>query len=203
MGGNAPKCVQVLCPPATTLEGGSYEDIPSCSNRVTSICRAVCPDGFTMFYGTLPLRTTMLEITCANTATWFTPPLLARFPVLDISRLRCVELPKPMCNPILIPDNGEGTSDCTAFELDKTCTISCNFGFELVGNPIYDCKAAGPLNRPTIMPPQTERPVCRPVLCPGLSAPSNGYVMGTCSPGKPGMSCMFGCNTGYMLAPPG
>lgn len=175
----------------------------SCSTRPTSTCTVNCMDGFTLAYGNFPLGRTSIEVVCTNSATWGIPsffPLSRRS--IDPNMFRCLEIPVPRCQPVLIPDNGAGTDDCLNFFIGKECTISCNFGFELVGNPLFKCERSQ-LGTPDTVPPQTTRPVCRPVLCPGLSAPSNGFLMGSCSPGKPGMSCMFGCNTGYMLAPPG
>ncbi|GFU85373.1 p-selectin [Trichonephila clavipes] len=38
-----------------------------------------------------------------------------------------------------------------------------------------------------------------PATCSSLIAPGNGYMLGTCSPGRVGQTCVFTCDSSYVI----
>lgn len=181
LNGPFPMCVQLFCPSLVDTDSVMFDQsAATCSTIPGSKCPVKCADG----------EPSVMEITCTELAKWDT----------DIKDITCTVEEKKMCPPISKFDNGMTSGDCNPGIVGEKCSFTCNFAFALVGNPEITCTDIPGADMGKFDLPQ---PFCRPVLCPGLNAPTNGRVDGTCAPGLPGTRCNFACNDGFNLLPPG
>ncbi|KAG8187123.1 hypothetical protein JTE90_004869 [Oedothorax gibbosus] len=94
------------------------------------------------------------------------------------------------CPSVQVP-SGSTSGSCNPGIPGQSCTITCQAGYTLVGNPTIFCQTDGQWS--------SGIPSCNVRSCPSLLAPSNGGTSGQCNPGSVGQSCSFLCNGGYTL----
>ncbi|XP_042895433.1 P-selectin isoform X2 [Parasteatoda tepidariorum] len=100
----------------------------------------------------------------------------------------------PSCPSLNPPTNGGQSGNCRGATAGQSCSFSCQAGYILTGQSIIYCEADG---RWSAVPPICSRET--PASCPSLYTPSNGYMLGTCAPGRVGETCVFGCDENYVL----
>lgn len=170
-----PSCVPIFCPAIDCMD--SKDPVFKCiSNSFNSECIVMCREP-----GIVPSTKT---VKCAKTGKW-DPPL---------EKVKCDPPVLPTCEPGLAPvDNGKWTGECNPGKLGKTCILICDFGFEARGGIERKC-----INGSEGQKWDIEQPAwCLPIMCPGLTAPQNGFLQGQCAPGLPGQTCILTCNSGY------
>ena len=127
--------------------------------------------------------------TCTSGATTSTLCCLGVWSAFDIPACPSV------CCPTIASSDADTlySSDCAVLATPdgEDCTLTCDApGYE--GAVVYNCEG-GEWNG-------TSPPSCQPLVCTGLSAPSNGFL-GTCTTSAPwtAPSCAFTCADDYVL----
>jgi hypothetical protein len=132
-------------------------------------------------------------IVCGQDGEWDPP----------ITSLACGAFPSgPECERGVFTrsDNGKFQGFCDPGKANQICTLFCDAGFQVLGNPVRKCIQTGPNDAHW---DNRVPPYCVPVFCQGLTAPANSYANGRCAIATPGETCTFSCNPGYVLGPIG
>ncbi|XP_064382161.1 sushi, von Willebrand factor type A, EGF and pentraxin domain-containing protein 1-like [Halichondria panicea] len=98
----------------------------------------------------------------------------------------------PICNPVRCPKLSApsyGSVSVSGLQVGSTATYQCDDGFLLVGSSSRYCQQYGDWSG--------EAPICNPVRCPKLSAPSYGSV--SVSGLQVGSTATYQCNDGFLL----
>ncbi|RWR99474.1 P-selectin-like protein [Dinothrombium tinctorium] len=95
------------------------------------------------------------------------------------------------CQKLIPPSNGRMSGQCDPGICGSECTFSCNYGYILRGSATIRCSENGQWSSTPAS--------CIVITCVALVKPNNGDISGTCSPGVPGSSCLFSCDTGFVL----
>uniref|UniRef100_T1KJT9 Sushi domain-containing protein n=2 Tax=Tetranychus urticae TaxID=32264 RepID=T1KJT9_TETUR len=176
--GSAPTCTPSVpsarlasCPPLYPPANGSISGSCGPSVSVDDTCRFACQSSFLLSGSSL--------LTCQSNGQWSSPPP------------RCIDSFCPPVNPSLSTSNIYATGQCNPGLPGHMCNFACPRGSQLLGSPQLLCQSDGTWN--------TAVPSCRKPNCFNLSAPLNGQLAGSCSPGVFGQSCDFFCNPGYSL----
>ena len=181
----APTCVAIRCIILNIHATPTSPGFNCSGNRFNSICIAYCIGQ--------DLSPSVPTITCSLTGEWDPQP----------DKVLCTfSVPGPECprNIFVKADNGQFQGQCNPGKANRTCTLFCDAGFQVAGNPdrkcIQDSSSSAHWDSET-------PPFCIPVLCPGLTAPSNSYTTGRCAAALGGQTCTFACNPGYVIGPVG
>ncbi|XP_064476715.1 sushi, von Willebrand factor type A, EGF and pentraxin domain-containing protein 1-like [Ornithodoros turicata] len=98
------------------------------------------------------------------------------------------------CQVLKPPKNGHMTCTTDRFDFDTECDFGCNEGYMLIGSRRRTCLSIALWDGlPSI---------CRPVTCPSLVTPENGYLQPRhCSETKlsVGETCHYRCKDGFTL----
>lgn len=154
-----------------------YDSCIYCSFRCSCRCTPDCQAGYTA-----------RAVVCTDDGSWsdlFGNP--------DQSP-QCVQRALPPC-PLISIANSVLDGECASAVMGSTCTVTCAYGYSLVGDGLLTCVPQPP-NSPVWDKPL---PSCRVAYCPALQAPSNGFVFGQCSPGDPKSQCTFACQSNFVL----
>ena len=173
---HTPECVVILCPrpiPAV-LSGVLFIDCTL--HRAGTSCNITCENS--------EFKPSPTKITCLASGTWDSDP----------ASITCASA-KPTCSDALpLNPDGQWVGDCKPGIEGKECRFECRYGYVVGNNGVRKCVGGSWDNM--------DIPQCLPVTCPGLTAPSNAVLEGTCSPGLPSMTCLVACSPGYVLDPP-
>ncbi|XP_071038508.1 P-selectin isoform X4 [Parasteatoda tepidariorum] len=169
---NLPRCISSGCPPVQVIRGILSG---SCNAATTGqTCSVTCESGYSLS-GTSTL-------VCQSNGEWSSV-----YP-------NCNAVQSRSCPALPSPANGGNSGSCNTGAVGQSCNFYCFPGFRLIGQPTLVCGSDG---RWSDGPPQCIGET--PASCPSLYTPSNGYMLGTCAPGRVGETCVFGCDENYVL----
>ncbi|XP_035675655.1 sushi, von Willebrand factor type A, EGF and pentraxin domain-containing protein 1-like [Branchiostoma floridae] len=152
----APLCIAKECPPLTAPQDGTMAGTFFVGDRVTFSCKT----GFNLVGNTV--------IVCKETLTWSgTTP--------NCESVTCPSLLAPVYGFVRAPGNTYG----------DTVTISCETGYELIGDSIRTCEASGLWSG--------SAPLCQRKCCSALYIPFGDYAGTTCY----NDTITFNCDPGY------
>ncbi|XP_066222116.1 E-selectin [Saccopteryx leptura] len=173
-----PGCNVAECEPLTNPANGLVE----CSQSPRTFpwnttCAFGCEEGFELAG---PQR-----LQCTSSGTW------------DNEQPTCTAV---TCAALSHPRNGSVScshSPAGQLAFRSSCTFTCVEGFRLQGPAQVQCTARGQWTQ--------RAPVCEALQCRALSSPKRGSV--NCLPGasgsfRPGSSCEFSCEQGFVLKGP-
>ncbi|XP_066283044.1 sushi, von Willebrand factor type A, EGF and pentraxin domain-containing protein 1-like [Branchiostoma lanceolatum] len=154
----APSCIVQECPPLTAPADGAMSGTFFVGDRVTFSCKT----GFDLVGSNV--------IVCQATQTWSgTEP--------KCQSVTCSSLLAPVYGSVRAPGNTYG----------DTATISCEPGYELIGDSVRTCEASGLWSGST--------PLCQRKCCSALSVPFGDYVGTICY----NDTITFNCDPGYEM----
>ncbi|GFQ98557.1 CUB and sushi domain-containing protein 3 [Trichonephila clavata] len=169
--GNPPQCAAEGCPSLNPPQHGSNSGACTRSS-VGQSCTFVCDSGYTL--------SGQSTLYCQAGNTWSSSPPVCVAPA------GCPDL-----NP---PANGAISGSCRQVAVGQSCSFSCQAGYTLVGQETLYCQTGGRWSSNT---PSCNRAAA--TSCASLVAPGNGYMLGTCSPGRVGETCVFTCDSNYVI----
>ncbi|CAH1263509.1 CSMD3 [Branchiostoma lanceolatum] len=154
----APSCIAQECPPLTAPADGAMSGTFFVGDRVTFSCKT----GFDLVGSNV--------IVCQATQTWSGAEPKCQ-------SVTCSSLLAPVYGSVRAPGNTYG----------DTATISCEPGYELIGDSIRTCEASGLWSGST--------PLCQRKCCSALSVPFGDYVGTICY----NDTITFNCDPGYEM----
>ncbi|GFT56630.1 CUB and sushi domain-containing protein 3 [Nephila pilipes] len=169
--GSTPTCAVRSCPALQPPASGGNSG--SCNPGVVGqTCSFYCNTGYNLVG--------QANLVCGSNGQWSTnPPQCA-------GQTGCPDL-----NP---PANGALSGSCRQVAVGQSCTFSCQAGYTLVGQATLYCQTGGRWSSNT---PYCNRAAA--TTCSSLVAPDHGYMLGTCSPGRVGETCVFTCDSNYVI----
>ena len=94
-----------------------------------------------------------------------------------------------LCHTLLTPSNG--SLICTdGGKINSTCSYSCDVGYQLIGSSQRTCQPSSFWSGVSTL--------CRPLQCPQLNPPDNGYIQLPCSRNYLS-KCSVKCFNGYNI----
>ncbi|CAG2165873.1 unnamed protein product [Oppiella nova] len=159
------------------------------------------------------------NVVCNSNGKWSDPNIAS-------TTISCVanNVPTGVCPHIAKPRYGEITGSCNPAQTDKTCSMKCNKGFQLLGNQtiicgrdghwsghiprcLRECPRINTFNGRAIgwCAPGLEGHICRLKhkqsvnQCPNIGNPENGLASGGCANGGTDSVCSFTCSQGFQL----
>uniref|UniRef100_A0A0G4GEC1 HYR domain-containing protein n=1 Tax=Chromera velia CCMP2878 TaxID=1169474 RepID=A0A0G4GEC1_9ALVE len=195
-----PTCEPVLCP--TTIAAptdGALAFLPV-TREFPATATYSCDVGYQL---TAPAGATYTITGATYTDTCTALGVVTSWPT-DTQQPTCEAVPCP--NTLTAPLNGNLAYSPTTRLFPATATYSCNSGYQLtapggatytITGPTYTdtCTAVGMV---TSWPLGGQEPSCQAVACPGVPAPTNGFVS-TTNGGVFPSDATFTCGFGYVL----
>ncbi|XP_029641001.1 sushi, von Willebrand factor type A, EGF and pentraxin domain-containing protein 1-like isoform X2 [Octopus sinensis] len=117
---------------------------------------------------------------CREDGTWSGPTMFCKVKNRNKDSFKNCGFPGELVN---------GRREGNRFRFPGKVTYHCNEGYELHGQPVRECQADGVWSG--------SLPVCKPIRCPELHAPLNGYVTG--SGNTYNTVLKFHCSTGFNI----
>ncbi|KAI1286866.1 Sushi, von Willebrand factor type A, EGF and pentraxin domain-containing protein 1 [Halotydeus destructor] len=161
-----PTCQAITCQALTPPANGNFPS--QCSNNAGTTCALACDRCYTGSG----------VYTCGQDGAYQPSTPLSCRPITCQGQVVANSVSQGSCNP------GQCGSDCT---------ITCNPGFQLIGQNRLTCTESGQFNYPA--------PTCQAVSCPPLQLPANGRFASQCS-NSAGTTCAVVCDNCYVTSGP-
>uniref|UniRef100_H2Z7B4 Sushi domain-containing protein n=1 Tax=Ciona savignyi TaxID=51511 RepID=H2Z7B4_CIOSA len=165
-----PSCVVIICPTPSNPTNGDVTSEVVAPYLLGATVEYSCDSGFSL-HGSA-------SATCMETGLWSSPEPTCRAIVCS--------------RPGRVENGGYTLTTATSILVGTRAVYHCNSGYEAVGDRIITCLNTGEWS--------SSSPICREILCPSLSQPTQGSVVVT-SRSVQGVAT-YSCNTGYRLDGP-